>query len=155
MFLQAQNDTSSMFLKNILALAKSPERSNDEIDLQRKKRDRADELERDLLDSVGPHGRQEALDFLRIARLSWRLRDDDNILMGRIEGQLLRAIELGREKSRQVQAVAEQEDVYSRLTDLLQLLAWEKDLHGVSSHWKIWAILRLVRYLFVILSSRL
>ena len=115
-------DRSDLFLKNILALAKSSESSIGDFNQQRRKRDRADELERELLNSVGADGRQEALDFLRIARLSWRLRDDDNILMGRVEGQLLRAVELGREKLRQIQAVDEQEELCRRLADVLETL---------------------------------
>ncbi len=48
-------------------------------------------LEERLFDAVGPSRRDEALDMLRIGRLSWRLRDDDNLLVSRIESQLLRA----------------------------------------------------------------
>ena len=58
----------------------------------------ARELERRLLDAVGPDRHDEAREVLRIARVSWRLRDDDNLLLGRVESQLLRAVGLGLER---------------------------------------------------------
>jgi pyruvate,water dikinase len=50
-----------------------------------------DEHEQRLLDAVGTERLHEARSVIAIARLSWRLRDDDNVLIGRIEKQLLRA----------------------------------------------------------------
>ncbi len=61
----------------------------------------AGELERRLLNTVGPERHDEAREVLRIARVSWRLRDDDNLLLGRVESQLLRAVGLGLERLRQ------------------------------------------------------
>jgi pyruvate,water dikinase len=55
-------------------------------------------LERRLLDAVGPERKEEARDVLRIARLSWKLRDDDNILMGRLQNQLQHAVTLAAER---------------------------------------------------------
>jgi pyruvate,water dikinase len=49
---------------------------------------------------AGPERREEALTFLDLARLSWRLRDDDNILIGRLESQLIRAVKTGAERLR-------------------------------------------------------
>ena len=46
-----------------------------------------------LLSAVGPDRREEALSVIEIGRLSWRLRDDDNVLLGRVEKQLLRALD--------------------------------------------------------------
>jgi pyruvate,water dikinase len=51
-------------------------------------------LEERLLQAVGPQREEEARQVLNIGRLSWRLRDDDNLLVGRLESQLLRALEL-------------------------------------------------------------
>ena len=56
------------------------------------------ELERKLFEAVGAERQSEAEERLRIGRLSWRLRDDDNLLLGRIENQLLRALELGAQR---------------------------------------------------------
>ncbi len=52
------------------------------------------ELEEKLLAAVGPDREREALEVLRIGRLSWQLRDDDNILMGRLHNQLQHALDL-------------------------------------------------------------
>ena len=54
-----------------------------------------EDLFRALLDAVGPERAREALEIVEIGRLSWRLRDDDNLLVGRVESQLLRAIAEG------------------------------------------------------------
>ncbi len=50
------------------------------------------ELEQRLLDAVGADRHDEARQVLRLARLSWQLRDDDNLLVARVESQLLRAL---------------------------------------------------------------
>lgn len=55
-------------------------------------------LERRLLEAVGPDRREEAVNVIRIGRLSWQLRDDDNILMGRLENQLQHALHLAAER---------------------------------------------------------
>ncbi len=52
----------------------------------------AHDLECRLLDAVGPLRHDEAREILALGRLSWRLRDDDNLLVGRLESQLLRAL---------------------------------------------------------------
>jgi pyruvate,water dikinase len=59
-------------------------------------------LERRLLDAVGQARHAEAREVLETARLSWRLRDDDNVLVGRLESQLYRALRLalGRLRAR-------------------------------------------------------
>jgi pyruvate,water dikinase len=51
-----------------------------------------------FLTAVGPERREEALEALRIGRLSWRLRDDDNILMGRLRNQLQHAVVLAAQR---------------------------------------------------------
>ena len=56
------------------------------------------QLEKRLLQAVGRHRETEAIEVLEIARLSWRLRDDDNLLMGRLKSQVLRALECGLER---------------------------------------------------------
>ena len=57
-------------------------------------------LEERLLRSVGEARRAEALEAIEIGRLSWRLRDDDNLLLGRVESQLLAALQLGADRLR-------------------------------------------------------
>jgi pyruvate,water dikinase len=51
-------------------------------------------LESRFFEAAGPEREEEAREVLAIGRLSWRLRDDDNVLVGRLESQLLRALEL-------------------------------------------------------------
>jgi pyruvate,water dikinase len=59
-----------------------------------------DELERRLMNAVGAQRHGEARQVLAVGRLSWRLRDDDNLLVGRLESQLLRALELAANRLR-------------------------------------------------------
>ena len=56
------------------------------------------EREEALLNAVGPDRHAEARDALRIGRLSWRLRDDDNILMGRLQNQLQHALAIAADR---------------------------------------------------------
>jgi pyruvate,water dikinase len=49
-------------------------------------------LEAELFAAAGPERADEVARCLETARLSWRLRDDDNLLLGRVESQLLRAV---------------------------------------------------------------
>jgi pyruvate,water dikinase len=58
-------------------------------------------LEARLLEAVGAPREAEAREVLETARLSWRLRDDDNVLLGRVENQLLRALELAAGRLRE------------------------------------------------------
>jgi pyruvate,water dikinase len=56
------------------------------------------EIEKRLLDAVGMERHDEARSVIEIARLSWRLRDDDNVLLGRVEKQLLRAAKVAADR---------------------------------------------------------
>jgi pyruvate,water dikinase len=104
-----------LFLKNILALAQNTEDVDEEGRLKRKQ-SRATQLEQNLIRSV--EDPTEARDFLRIARLSWRLRDDDNILMGRLEAQFLRAIEVGRIRLEALKEGNDRDQLVELLTNL-------------------------------------
>ena len=46
-------------------------------------------LEQRLLDAVGPERREEALEVIETGRVSWKLRDDDNLLVARLERILI------------------------------------------------------------------
>ncbi|MDC0254285.1 PEP-utilizing enzyme [Bacteriovoracales bacterium] len=52
-------------------------------------------LELKLLQAVGKNRESEAREIIELARLSWKIRDDDNLLLSKIEAQLLRAIYCG------------------------------------------------------------
>ena len=60
--------------------------------------DPSDELTRTGLSDVVLMDIAGAQEVLRIGRLSWQLRDDDNILMGRLENQLQHALHLAAER---------------------------------------------------------
>nr|MBP9699018.1 hypothetical protein [Elusimicrobiota bacterium] len=55
-------------------------------------------LERRFFRLAGLRRKKEAQEILSVARLSWRLRDDDNVLLGRIESQCLRAVSEGERR---------------------------------------------------------
>ena len=85
------SDEPTTLLRNILELAsqmRSPvahAASDDEEAIR--------SLEQRLLDAVGTARHAEAREVMRLARLSWQLRDDDNLLVARLESQLLRALQ--------------------------------------------------------------
>lgn len=71
----------------------------DEAPAQREQNEKAKAqiFQQRLMEAVGTSREDEAREVIAIGRLSWRLRDDDNILLGRIESQFLRALHLGVE----------------------------------------------------------
>jgi len=58
----------------------------------------AEKLKQRLLAAVGAKRHEEALETLEIAKLSWRLRDNDNLLLARVESQSIRAIDLAAQR---------------------------------------------------------
>jgi pyruvate,water dikinase len=86
------------------------------------KRAEAAELCRRFLDSFPQDRRAEAQEILDLARASYRLRDDDNIHLGRIESQLAAAAAEGR---RRLDAGEPAEKDRSELRDALQDLDFE------------------------------
>ena len=56
------------------------------------------ELEKEYYSAAGREKKKEAENWLRIGRLSWKLRDDDNILLGKLENQLLEYVKEGLER---------------------------------------------------------
>lgn len=60
----------------------------------------AAELEEKLLTAVGPERRNEAMEVIDTGRVSWRLRDDDNLLIGRLDSQLLHALHVAADRLR-------------------------------------------------------
>jgi phosphoenolpyruvate synthase/pyruvate phosphate dikinase len=63
------------------------------------------QLEEKFLSRFEEGGKPYALELLDLARASYRLRDDDNIYLGRIEGQVLAALEEGRRRIERLDAV--------------------------------------------------
>ena len=56
------------------------------------KESRVTELEDKLFLAVGKDKEDEAKEIIKLGRLSWKIRDDDNILLSKIEAQLLKVI---------------------------------------------------------------
>ncbi len=77
-------DDPRTLLKTVLTLAGTTlEKKEHSENLANKQ-----ELENIYLDKAGPQRKDEALNWLRIGRLSWKLRDDDNILLSKLENHL-------------------------------------------------------------------
>jgi pyruvate,water dikinase len=87
-----------LLLHTILELAADPDRGfasrEDQLGPE------PNELERRFLENVAPARRAEAAEVLRIGRVSWQLRDDDNLLLSRVESQLFRAVDLAVKRLR-------------------------------------------------------
>ncbi len=58
-------------------------------------------LEQRLRDAVDPRRHEEVSEIIETGRVSWRLRDDDNLLVSRLESQLLRALDVGARRLRE------------------------------------------------------
>jgi pyruvate,water dikinase len=84
-----------LILKTLIEMASRPTPEDGTATGAEKRKSRPEVVEQLLLDAVGPARHGEAREVIATARLSWRLRDDDNILVGRLEAQLLRAVRVG------------------------------------------------------------
>ncbi|MFO7884121.1 MAG: PEP/pyruvate-binding domain-containing protein [Desulfobacteraceae bacterium] len=69
-------------------------------------------------DSFSPERRDFAEDILNLARESYRLRDDDNIHLGRIEARLYEAVEEGRQRLSNPLTPQEDIDLLTRISAL-------------------------------------
>jgi phosphoenolpyruvate synthase/pyruvate phosphate dikinase len=83
------------------------------------------ELEREFLSRFEEDQKSYALEFLDLARASYRLRDDDNIYLGKIEGQVLAAEEEGY---RRIQREDSVERPAPETDDLLKVLGTDANL---------------------------
>jgi pyruvate,water dikinase len=79
-------------LKLVLQMASRPERGTSARAVD------TGELEKTFLSRFGEEQKSYALELLDLARASYRLRDDDNIYLGKIEGQVQAAVEEGRRR---------------------------------------------------------
>ncbi len=90
---QSLDDRPDLVLSIVRQLASEPGRSA-------KVRGKAEAVTREaeFLAAVVPERRKEAQEMLRVGRLSWQLRDDDNILMGRLRNQLQHGVALAADR---------------------------------------------------------
>lgn len=86
------SDRPDLVFNTILEMASTEDPRGGEGTLSREPQTSAAALEQRFLQAVGPARQDEAREMLAIGRLSWRLRDDDNLLVSRLESQLLRAL---------------------------------------------------------------
>jgi pyruvate,water dikinase len=84
------------------------------------------ELEKDFLSRFDEEQKSYALELLDLARASYRLRDDDNIYLDKIQGQVLAAVEEGR---RRIRGRPKPESRTSETDDLFKVLQSEAPDH--------------------------
>jgi rifampicin phosphotransferase len=84
------------------------------------------ELENGFLSRFGEEQKLYALELLDLARASYRLRDDDNIYLGKIEGRFLAALEEG---NRRIERRPLSQSKPMAADDLLQAVQSEAPVH--------------------------
>ena len=84
------SDRPDLILHNILELARGAGSAPQQSPARGSTSGSA--LEGRLMEAVGSDRHEEAREVLALGRISWRLRDNDNLLLARLESQLLRAI---------------------------------------------------------------
>jgi len=89
---QCEQESDSLY-KILLEMAAHPSAE----DKRKASRDR-DALQEKFLSSFAGEQKKKAAEILDLARSSYRLRDDDNIYLGRIEAQLLAAVREARQR---------------------------------------------------------
>jgi len=104
--------------KDLLSLLMEMGGSSSDVKGQGKKG--LETLQEDFLSMFDDDQRSMALDILDIGRASYRLRDDDNIYLGKIEGQVLAAVEEGRSRLAKQPPVVVKDMDRDHLSDALQ-----------------------------------
>jgi pyruvate,water dikinase len=94
------SDQPEVLIVTVLEMAKAPDAAPRTEATRLTANASIQELERRLFAAVGEERREEAMEVLATGRLSWRLRDDDNLLLGRVESQLLRALKVAADRLR-------------------------------------------------------
>jgi len=116
------SDRLDLILHHILELADSTRAEPTEIPTP--KRTAIEVLEERLMGAVGPDRQDEARELLRIGRISWRLRDNDNLLLARVEAQFLRAVQIAAGRLRDTGRLASEsvarEDAAGILIDAMR-----------------------------------
>jgi len=111
------HDHPEMYAHAILELVNSQrdETGNRTADVETDTRN----LEQRLFDAVGESRIEEAKDIIRIGRLSWKLRDDDNLLVGRLESQLVRALQEAANRLQAKGLIAERQKFDDQMSIIL------------------------------------
>jgi len=113
---ECATDTRPLF-KLLLEMAVNPSSL-----ASRKKPSGARTLQQRFLECFQGPKRKEAEELLDLARSSYRLRDDDNIYLGKIEAQLLRAVKEAKSRAERIENrgthKSELDDLKSAIQDL-------------------------------------
>ena len=80
-------------IRMLLSLARLPEEGLHDAAPRR-----TEDMEASFLECFSGEARVQAREMLAVGRESYRLRDDDNIYLGRIEGHMRTAVEIGRRR---------------------------------------------------------
>ncbi len=107
-------------LKLVLQMASRPERGTSA------RAGDPGELEKDFLSRFDEEQKSYALELLDLARASYRLRDDDNIYLDKIQGQVLAAVEEGR---RRTQGRSMRDSKAVEIDDLFKAVQSESPAH--------------------------
>jgi pyruvate,water dikinase len=94
---QRLQDQPGPVLRNLVELSQAPDRILNAAPVAGNS---IAAMEKRLQDAVGPERLDEALDMIETGRVSWKLRDDDNLLVARLESQLLRALDVAAKRLR-------------------------------------------------------
>ena len=108
-----------VLLKLVISMAQDPRPA-------RVKKISPEKMEKDYFLKAGESRQEEASQWLRIGRLSWKLRDDDNLLVGKIENQLFQLIKKGME-------LARDKGLLKKIPDYPLLPEWLKIYDGLKN----------------------
>jgi len=89
-----------LIVRSVLERADAPADRAKQANAGKTGSDQPHVLEARLMAAVGEERRTEAQEVLEVDRVSWRLRDDDNVLLRRVESQLLRAVHTAGDRLR-------------------------------------------------------
>jgi len=132
---ECATDTRPLF-KLLLEMAVNPSSL-----ASRKKPNSARALQQRFLNFFQGPKRKEAEELLDLARSSYRLRDDDNIYLGKIEAQLLRVVKEAKSRVERIEHLgtgkAEFDDLKSAIQDLDDVtsnrkLSLQKNTNGIT-----------------------
>ncbi len=101
-------------IQTVLGMASQP------LAEQKNRAHDSDQLEQGFFSHFTPDKRKFAEELLTLARTSYRLRDDDNIYLGKIKGQLFRAIEEMRARNRKDVQNNSGQDVPAEALEILE-----------------------------------
>ena len=120
------NERPDLALRSILEMARSDStlsQSPDQTSLK--------ELEDRFYEAAGQDRVNKAREILEIGRLSWRLRDDDNLLLGRVKSQYLRTVNEGVQRLIHQNRIDGADDASDHSAEIIGQALRDKDIRAV------------------------